>query len=138
MPDAFNQPTALAPKQINRTAKRVLTKGLLHQRSQAIHAAAHIRMATGKENPRPSRRTHHCRARTAKTRPKAALSTAASTLINAPPGRAISITPVGEIASAGAGLGSGADNRTSAKSALANSDLQPHGVARDSMALRHV
>jgi hypothetical protein len=54
---------------------------------------------------------------------QAAPSTAASTLINAPSGRAISIKPVGEIANAGAGLGSGADNRTSAKSALANSYL---------------
>jgi hypothetical protein len=59
MPDAFDQPTAPAAKQINRTAKRILTKGLLHQRSQAIHAAAHISMATGKEYPRPSRRAHH-------------------------------------------------------------------------------
>ena len=49
MPDAFDQPTALAAKQINRAAKRILTKRLLHQRRQAIHAAAHIRMATGKE-----------------------------------------------------------------------------------------
>jgi DNA replication protein DnaC len=43
MPDAFDQPTALAAKQINRAAKRILTKRLLHQRRQAIHAATHIR-----------------------------------------------------------------------------------------------
>ena len=47
MPDAFHQPTALAAKQINRTTKRILTKRLLHQRRQAIHAVTHICMATG-------------------------------------------------------------------------------------------
>ena len=41
MPDAFDEPTALAAKQINRAAKRILTKRLLHQRRQAIHAATH-------------------------------------------------------------------------------------------------
>ena len=42
MPNAFDQPTTLAAKQINRTTKRILTKRLLHQRRQAIHAAAPI------------------------------------------------------------------------------------------------
>jgi hypothetical protein len=37
MPDAFNQPTALAPKQINRTAKRVLTKGLVSAGVKLTH-----------------------------------------------------------------------------------------------------
>ena len=94
MPDAFDQPTTLAAKQINRTTKRILTKRLLHQRRLAIHAATHIRLPTGKENPRPSRRANYRPASAARTRPKAAPSTAASTRINAPPGSVISIIPV--------------------------------------------
>jgi hypothetical protein len=138
MPDAFDQPTALAAKQINRAAKRVLIKGLLHQRRQAIHAATHICMATGKENPRPSRRANHRPARAARTRPKAAPSTAASTLINAPPGSAISIIPVGGIGDGVDGFGGGAESRTSAKSAVANTGTTPTGADRSSIALRHV
>jgi len=138
MPDAFDQPTALAAKQINRTTKRVLTKGLLHQRRQAIHAATHIRMATGKKNTRPSRRANHRPARAARTRPKAAPSTAASTLINAPPGSVISIIPVWGIGDGVDGFGGGAESRTSAKSALANIGGTPTGADRSSIALRHV
>jgi hypothetical protein len=138
MPDAFDQPTALAAKQINRTAKRILTKGLLHQRRQAIHATAHISMATGKEYPRPSRRAHHRPARAARTRPKAAPSTAASTLIKAPQGRVISIAPVAGIGGSVDSFGVGAESRTSAKSAVANTGFTPSGADRDSMALRHV
>ena len=137
MPDAFDQPTALAAKQINRTTKRILTKGLLHQRRQAIHAATHIRMATSEENTRPSRRANHRPVRAARTRPKAAPSTAASTRIIAPPGSAISIIPVGGIGDGVDGFG-GADNRTSAKSALADAGVTPSGVDRSSIALRHV
>jgi hypothetical protein len=138
MPDAFDQPTAPAAKQINRTAKRILTKGLLHQRRQAIHAATHIRMATGKKNARPSRRANHRPASAARTRPKAAPSTAASTLIIAPPGSVISISPVAGICDGADGFGFGADNRTSAKSALANTGVTPTGADRSSIALRHV
>jgi hypothetical protein len=138
MPDAFDQPTALAAKQINRAAKRILTKGLLHQRRQAIHAATHIRMAAGKENPRPSRRANHRPARAARTRPKAAPSTAASTLINAPPGSVISIIPVWAGGNGGDGSGGSADNCTSAKSALANAGVTSTGADRSSIALRHV
>jgi hypothetical protein len=138
MPDAFDQPTAPAAKQINRATKRVLTKRLLHQRRQAIHAATHIRLPTGKENPRPSRRANHRPASAARTRPKAALSTAASTLIIAPPGSVISIMPVGGICDGADGFGGGADNCTSAKSALANTGGTPTGADRSSIALRHV
>jgi hypothetical protein len=138
MPDAFDQPTTLAAKQINRTAKRILTKGLLHQRRQAIHAATHIRMAAGKENPCPSRRANHRPARAARTRPKAALSTAASTLINTPPGSVISIIPVAGIRDGADGFGFGAESRTSAKSDLANACWPPHAAVRRSIALRHV
>jgi hypothetical protein len=138
MPDAFDQPTALAAKQINRTTKRVLTKGLLHQRRQAIHAATHIRMATGKKNTRTCRRANHRPASAARTRPKAAPSTAASTLINAPPGSAISIIPVWGIDDGVDGFGGGAESRTSAKSALANIGGTPTGADRSSIALRHV
>jgi hypothetical protein len=138
MPDAFDQPTALAAKQINRTTKRVLTKGLLHQRRQAIHAPTHIRMATGKKNTRTCRRANHRPARAARTRPKAAPSTAASTLINAPPGSAISIIPVWGIDDGVDGFGGGAESRTSAKSALANIGGTPTGADRSSIALRHV
>jgi hypothetical protein len=138
MPDAFDQPTALAAKQINRTTKRVLTKGLLHQRRQAIHAATHIRMATGKKNTRTCRRANHRPASAARTRPKAAPSTAAPTLINAPPGSAISIIPVWGIDDGVDGFGGGAESRTSAKSALANIGGTPTGADRSSIALRHV
>jgi hypothetical protein len=138
MPDAFDQPTALAAKQINRTTKRILTKGLLHQRRQAIHAATHIRMATGKKNTRTCRRANHRPASAARTRPKAAPSTAASTLINAPPGSAISIIPVWGIDDGVDGFGGGAESRTSAKSALANIGGTPTGADRSSIALRHV
>ncbi len=138
MPDAFDEPTTLAAKQIKRAAKRVLTKGLLHQRRQAIHAPTHIRMATGKENPRPSRRANHRPASAARTRPKAAPSTAASTLINAPLGSVISIIPVAGIRGGADGFGFGAESRTSAKSALANAGGTPTGADRRSIALRHV
>jgi len=138
MPDAFDQPTTLATKQINRAAKRILTKGLLHQRRQAIHAATHIRMATGKENPRPSRRANHRPARAARTRPKAAPSTAASTRIIAPPGSVISIIPVAGICGGEDGFWFGADNRTSAKSAVASPGVTLTGAGRSSIALRHV
>jgi hypothetical protein len=138
MPDAFDQPTALSAKQINRTTKRILTKGLLHQRRQAIHAATHIRLPTGKENPRPSRRANHRPASAARTRPKAAPSTAASTRIIAPPASVISIIPVGGIGDGGDGSGGSADNCTSAKSALANACWPPHAADRSSIALRHV
>jgi hypothetical protein len=138
MPDAFDQPTALAAKQINRTTKRILTKGLLHQRSQAIHAATHICMATSEENPRPSRRANHRPVRAARTRPKAATSTAASTRINAPPGSVISIAPVAGIGGGVDSFGVGAESRTSAKSAVANTGVTPTGAGRSSIALRHV
>ena len=138
MLDAFDQPTALAAKQINRATKRILTKRLLHQRRQAIHAATHIRMAAGKENPRPSRKANHRPASAARTRPKAAPSTAASTLIIAPPGSVISIIPVGGICDGADGFGGGAESRTSAKSALANACWTPHAADRSSIALRHV
>jgi hypothetical protein len=138
MPDAFDQPTAPAAKQINRTATRVLTKGLLHQRRQAIHAAKHIRLPTGKKNPCPSRRANHRPASAARTRPSAALSTAASTLIIAPPGSVISIIPVWGIDDGVDGFGGGAESRTSAKSALANAGETPTGADRRSIALRHV
>jgi hypothetical protein len=138
MPDAFDQPTALAAKQINRTTKRVLTKGLRHQRRQAIHAATHISMATGKKNTRTSRRANHRPASAARTRPKAAPSTAASTLIIAPPGSVISIIPVAGIGDVVVGFGVGAESRTSAKSAVANTGITPTGADRRSIALRHV
>jgi hypothetical protein len=138
MPDAFDEPTAPAAKQINRAAKRILTKGLLHQRRQAIHAATHIRMAAGKENPRPSRKANHRPASAARTRPKATPSTAASTLINAPPGSVISIIPDWGIGDGVDGFGFGADNRTSAKSAVASPGVTLTGAGRSSIALRHV
>jgi hypothetical protein len=138
MPDAFDQPTTLAAKQINRAAKWILTKGLLHQRRQAIHAATHIRMATGEENPCPSRRANHRPASAARTRPKAAPSTAASTRTNAPPGSVISIIPVWAGGNSGDGSGGGAESRASAKSALANAGGTPTGADRSSIALRHV
>jgi hypothetical protein len=138
MPDAFDQPTALAAKQINRTTKRVLTKGLLHQRRQAIHAATHISMATSEENTRPSRRANHRPVRAARTRPKAAPSTAASTRINAPPGSVISIMPGWAGGDGGDGFGGGGESRASAKSALANTGTTPTGADRSSIALRHV
>jgi hypothetical protein len=138
MPDAFDQPTALAAKQINRAAKRILTKRLLHQRRQAIHAATHIRMATGKENPCPSRRANHRPTSAARTRPKAAPSTAASTRINAPPGSVISIIPVAGIRGGADGFGGGTESRASAKSAVANTGTTPTGADRSSIALRHV
>jgi hypothetical protein len=138
MPDAFDQPTAPAAKQINRATKRILTKRLLHQRRQAIHAATHIRMATGKKNARPSRRANHRPVRAARTRPKAAPSTAASTRIIAPPGSAISIIPVWGIGDGVVGFGGGAESRTSAKSALAKIGTTPTGADRSSIALRHV
>ena len=138
MPDAFDQPTALAAKQINRTTKRILTKGLLHQRRQAIHAATHIRMATGKENPCPSRRANHRPASAPRTRPKAAPSTAVSTRINAPPGSVISIIPVAGICGGVVGFGGGTESRTSAKSDLADTGKTPTGADRSSIALRHV
>jgi hypothetical protein len=62
-------------------------------------------MATSEENTRPSRRANHRPVRAARTRPKAAPSTAASTRINAPPGRAISIIPVAGICSGVDGFG---------------------------------
>jgi hypothetical protein len=95
-------------------------------------------MATGKKNTRPSRRANHRPARAARTRPKAAPSTAASTLIIAPPGSVISIIPVWGIGDGVDGFGFGADNRTSAKSAVANTGVTPTGADRSSIALRHV
>jgi hypothetical protein len=95
-------------------------------------------MATGKKNTRTCRRANHRPASAARTRPKAAPSTAASTLINAPPGSAISIIPVWGIDDGVDGFGGGAESRTSAKSALANIGGTPTGADRSSIALRHV
>src|ERR1700726_1202988 len=66
---------------------------LLNRQSQALHAAAHVRVPSGDPDPDTARYRDHRRLRTSRTRPKASASTFSSTLTRLPSPSSISIRP---------------------------------------------
>src|SRR5450631_3979277 len=57
---------------------------LLNRQSQALHAAAHVRVPSGDPDPDAARYRDHRRLRTSRTRPNASASTFSSTLTRLP------------------------------------------------------
>ena len=66
---------------------------LLNRQSQALHAAAHVRVPSGDPDPDAARYRDHRRLRTSRTRPNASASTFSSTLTRLPSPSSISIGP---------------------------------------------
>src|ERR1700682_516916 len=66
---------------------------LLNRQSQALHAAAHVRVPSGDPDPDAARYRDHRRLRTSRTRPNASASTFSSTLTRLPSPSSISIRP---------------------------------------------
>src|ERR1700724_1543742 len=66
---------------------------LLNRQSQALHAAAHVRMPSGDPDPNAARYRDHRRLKTSRTRPNASASTFSSTLTRLPSPSSISIRP---------------------------------------------
>src|SRR5258707_11789934 len=63
------------------------------RQSQALHAAAHVRVSSGDPDPDAARYRDHRRLRTSRTRPNASASTLSSTLTRLPSPSSISIRP---------------------------------------------
>src|SRR2546421_1663199 len=68
-------------------------QALLDRQSQALHAAAHVRVPSGDPDPDAARYRDHRRLRTSRTRPNASASTFSSTLTRLPSPSSISIRP---------------------------------------------
>src|SRR5438045_9444330 len=69
----------------------IALQALLNRQSQALHAAAHVRVPSGDPDPDAARYRDHRRLRTSRTRPNASASTFSSTLTRLPSPRSISI-----------------------------------------------
>src|SRR3981189_512808 len=57
----------------------IALQALLNRQTQALHAAAHVRVPSGDPDPDAARYRDHRRLRTARTRPNASASTFSST-----------------------------------------------------------
>src|SRR5579863_7339859 len=71
----------------------IALQALLNRQSQALHAAAHVRVPSGDPNPDAARYRDHRRLKTSRTRPNASASTFSSTLTRLPSPNSISIRP---------------------------------------------
>src|ERR1700738_73373 len=71
----------------------IALQALLNRQSQALHAAAHVRVPSGDPDPDAARYRDHRRLRTSRTRANASASTFSSTLTRLPSPSSISITP---------------------------------------------
>src|SRR6202047_2829582 len=93
MPQDLDQIAATTPEDIEITSMRIALQTLLNRQSQALHAAAHVRVPSGDPDPDAARYRDHRRLRTSRTRPNASASTFSSTLTRLPSPSSISITP---------------------------------------------
>src|SRR5476649_2311974 len=71
----------------------IALQALQNRQSQALHAAAHVRVPSGDPDPDAARYRDHRRLRTSRTRPNASASTFSSTLTRVLPPSSISIRP---------------------------------------------
>jgi len=93
MPKNLGQIAPTPAEDIEIAGMGIALQTLLNRQSQALHAAAHVRMPSGDPDPNAARYRDHRRPRTSRTRANASASTFSSTLTRLPLPSSISITP---------------------------------------------
>src|SRR5277367_3061356 len=93
MPKNLGEIASTPAEDIEIAGMGIALEALLNRQSQALHAAAHVRVPRGNPDPDAARYRDHRRLRTSRTRPNASASTFSSTLTRLPSPRSISIRP---------------------------------------------
>src|SRR3954454_5332009 len=112
MPKNLDEIAPTAAEDIEIASMGITLQALLNRQSQALHAAAHVRVPSGDPDPDAARYRDHRWLRTSRTRPNASASTFSSTLTRLPSPSSISITP--RRFRAGIAAGAGIDGPLSA------------------------
>src|SRR5689334_5614508 len=92
MPEDLDQIAAAAPEDVEIASMRIALQALLDRKRQALHAAAHVGVASGDPNPDAARNRDHRPLRSSRTRCSASTSTSRSTRTRQPPS-SISMIP---------------------------------------------
>src|SRR6202165_3506386 len=93
MPKNLGEIAATPAEYVEIAGMGIALQTLLNRQSQALHAAAHVRMPSGDPDPDAARYRDHRRLKTSRTRPNASASTFSSTLTRLPSPSSISIRP---------------------------------------------
>src|ERR1700688_5100926 len=93
MPKNLGEIAATPAEDIEIAGMGIALQTLLNRQSQALHAAAHVRVPSGDPDPDAAWYRDHRRLRTSRTRPNASASTFSSTLTRLPSPSSISIRP---------------------------------------------
>src|SRR3954452_17677420 len=91
MPKNLDEIAPTPAEDIEIASMVIALQALLNRQSQALHAAAHIRVPSGDPDSDAARYRDHRRLRTSRTRPNASGSTFSSTLTRLPSPSSISI-----------------------------------------------
>src|SRR5437764_15400967 len=91
MPKNLDEIAPTPAEDIEIASMGIALQALLNRQSQALHAAAHVRVPSGDPDPDAARYRDHRRLRTSRTRPNASASTFSSTLTRLPSPSSISI-----------------------------------------------
>src|SRR5438874_2686961 len=79
MPKNLDEIAPTPAEDIEIASMGIALQALLNRQSQALHAAAHVRVPSGDPDPDAARYRDHSRLRTSRTRPNASASTFSST-----------------------------------------------------------
>ncbi len=107
MPKDLHQIAAPTPEHVEVAGMRITLQRLLNLQGQAVHAAAHIRVAVGQPYPHAARRDDHRRTALI-TRRSVASPTSAPTRMQVPSGKVISTRAVSAGAATAMAAGNGA------------------------------
>src|SRR5204862_4294764 len=116
MPKNLDEIAPTPAEDIEIAGMGIALQALLNRQSQALHAAAHVRVPGGDPDPDAARYRDHRRLRTSRTRPNASASTFSSTLTRLPSPSSISIRP--QRLRAGIAAGAPVDETLSGPAAL--------------------
>src|SRR5262249_9039084 len=108
VPENLDQIAAAAPEDVKIASVRITLQTLLDRKRQALHAAAHVRVASGDPDPHAAPDRDHRRFKSSRTRCSAAGSTSRSTRTRQSPPSSISIIPALAGCAAGEDAGCGA------------------------------
>src|ERR1700685_3415507 len=93
MPKNLGEIAPTSAEDVEIAGMGIALQALLNRQSQALHAAAHVRVPSGDPDSDAARYRDHRRLRTSRTRPNASASTFSSTLTRLPSPSSISIRP---------------------------------------------
>src|SRR5258708_16989354 len=93
MPKNLGETAPTPAEDIEIAGMGISLQALLNRQSQALHAAAHVRVPSGDPDPDAARYRDHRRLRTSRTRPNPSASTFSSTLTRLPSPTSLPIRP---------------------------------------------